>query len=73
VHDSERAILQRRIKHQRRELKRLNTHLRALDLLVRNSFHKETANRVNAYRHASQIAESFWFGDRIAKAIRKWC
>lgn len=71
----ERAALQRRIKNQRRELKRLNAQARAHDLMVRNAFNRETTARANAYRHAAQMAETFhyWpFGKRIGAYIRKW-
>jgi len=68
----ERAVLLRRIKNQRRELRRLNASNRGLDILVRNAYTQESLKRIQSYRHASQIAETFWFGGRIARAIRKW-
>jgi len=73
---AERALLRRRIKNQRHELKRLNAQLRYREALVRNAFNRETTARINAYRHAAQMAEMFryWpFGGRIAAYIRKWC
>jgi len=68
----ERAVLQRRIKHQRRELRRLNASNRGMDLLVRNVFLREIQARKDAYRHAAQLAETFWFSERIAQYIRRW-
>ena len=69
----ERATLQRRIKHQRKELRRLNALYRGMDLLVRNAFNRETTCKTNAYRHAAQIAEKHWFGYVAASYIRRWC
>lgn len=69
----ERKILQRRIKNQRRELRRLNANLRGLDMLVRSYSNQVDRERRNGYRHAATLAETFWFGSRIAKAIRRWC
>lgn len=74
--DEERALLLRRIKNQRRELRRLNAQARGMDLLVRNMFNKEQTAKTNAYRHAAQMAEGFpylLFGKRIGARIRKWC
>lgn len=73
--DDERRAMQRRIKNQRRELKRLNVQVRGLEMLARNAFNREATARINAYRHAAQIAESirYWpFGRRIGAYIRKW-
>jgi len=73
--DDERRAMQRRIKNQRRELKRLNALYRAMDLLVRSYSSKQAEDRRNAYRHAAQMAENFryWpFGKRIGAYIRKW-
>lgn len=69
---AERAVLVRRIKNQRRELRRLNAQARGLDMLVRNMFNRETTSKINAYRHAARLAETFWFGGRIANQLRKW-
>jgi hypothetical protein len=69
----ERKILQRRIKHQRRELRRLNANLRGLGMLVRSYSNQMDRERRNGYRHAAALAGTFWFGGRIAKAIRRWC
>jgi hypothetical protein len=66
--DKQRRAMQQRIKNQRRELRRLNTACRGMDLLVRTYANKEAESRRNAYRHAAQMAENFryWpFGKRI--------
>jgi uncharacterized protein YlxW (UPF0749 family) len=69
----ERKIMQRRIKNQRRELRRLNANLRGLDMLVRSYSTKLGDERRNGYQHAASIADTFWCGKRIAAAIRRWC
>jgi len=74
--DEEKVTLQRRIKNQRRELRRLNTACRGLDLLVRSYSNNEANVRRSAYQHAAQMAESihYWpFGKRIGAYIRRWC
>ncbi len=70
----ERTRLQRRIKNQRKELKRLNMHIGALNRMIELYRSKTKEERSNAYRHAAQLAETFWFGGRrIAAYIRRWC
>jgi hypothetical protein len=68
----ERVILQRRIKNQRRELRRLNAYNRGMDMLVRQWSANFSRERKFGYQHAAQIAETFRFGKRIANAIRRW-
>jgi hypothetical protein len=68
----DRKTLQRRIKNQRRELRRLNANIRGLDMLVRSYSKQLGEERRNGYRHAAALAETFWFGRRIATTIRRW-
>jgi hypothetical protein len=69
---TERALLQRRIKNQRRVLRRLErdkifyrTRMLLLEVEVKKA-------QTVWMRHAAEIAASHWFGSRIAKAIRGW-
>lgn len=73
MNDEERKLLQKRIKHQRKELKRLNRDVRAFLILMRSQSLNQSHTRINAYRHAATLADTFLFGKRIAAAIRKWC
>jgi len=71
---SERAILQMRIKNQRKELRRLNRLILQYQAASVSNGYQQDAARSNAYRHAAVLAEShpWWFGKRIGRAIRKW-
>lgn len=69
---TERATLQRRIKHQRAEIRRLNRYVITQNRMIRSYILENSVKRSDAYRHAAAIAETFWFGGRIAKRIRRW-
>ena len=73
--DNERAILQKRIKNQRRELRRMGRHLRMQQNLIKTLRLQDAVLTSNCYRHAAQMAQSFryWpWGKRIANYIRQW-
>jgi hypothetical protein len=75
VQDSERALLQRRIKNQRAELRRLNRTIITQNQRIQYWMLAVSQKRTETYRHAAKIAEgpeSFWLGRRIAAAIRRW-
>jgi hypothetical protein len=71
---TERAILQRKIKNQRKALRELNKTMRIYNAMIRQYALERGTERSSAYRHAAVLAESrsWWFGPRIARTIRRW-
>lgn len=64
--DEERALLQKRIRLQRRELKRLNRNV------FRLSEKAKQCERQQAYRNAAEVVSSFTFASSAAKVLRRW-
>jgi hypothetical protein len=71
-HLTERNLLQRRIRNQRREIRRLNRQVAFNSLRIKYWIQQADARRAEAYRHAASIAGSCLFGRRIAEYIRQW-
>ena len=69
---TERALLIRRIRNQRKELRRLNQVILSNNRSIRYWQDQIKIERTNCYRHAANIAQSYIFGGRIAKYIRLW-
>lgn len=70
--DNEKALLQRRIKNQRRELKRLNKTIIELNLRMSAYRHTQAQTRSFAYKQAADMADRYFGGRRIADRIRRW-
>lgn len=70
--EAERTALQRRIKNQRKALAAQNRTIIVKNALLRRYQLEGYFHEKNGYRHAAQLADKYWFGKRIAAAIRKW-
>ena len=68
--DEERSALQSRIKHQRRELRRLNRDIQVQNMVADRHRRAAEMARTFAFDRAARLAESFLFGKRIARYIR---
>jgi hypothetical protein len=69
---TERSILQRKIKNQRRMLRLLNRAVLIQSMVIKRE--REGNSRMHQYwmRYAADLAEGHWFGGkRIAKTIRR--
>jgi hypothetical protein len=70
--DQERTTLQRRIKNQRKALRLLNkTVVMQATVIARYRAENLLAQKI-WMRHAASVADRYFGGGRIAKALRNW-
>ena len=69
---TDRTMMQRRIKNQRRQLRQMGRQLAYQQALVHKYKAEDRASRSNWMRHAANIADKYWFASGAAEAIRRW-
>ena len=67
----EREILLRRIRNQRKTLRRLEKSYQTLRLVKERYMMESFWRQSRHIEAAAKVAERFWFGRRIARAIRR--
>ena len=69
---TDKTMMQRRIKNQRRQLRQMGRQLAYQQALVAKFRLSGRSSQSNWMRHAAEIAGEYWFASNAAKAIRRW-
>ena len=69
---TDKTMMQRRIKNQRRQLRQMGRQLAYQQALVAKFRLSGRSSQSNWMRHAAEIADKYWFASNAAKAIRRW-
>lgn len=69
---TEKTMLQRRIKNQRRQLRQMGRQLAYQQALTAKYEADNRGHQSNWMRHAALIADRYWFASGAAEDIRRW-